>query len=810
MLRDDDAAFARVAWEMELLTLEDLLLAAVTHERAGADTLRETLVKERWLTEEEALAVARGVIDRPLGRGLRGRRYELGDVLGKGANGVVHLAGDQRLGRQIALKLHGKGAELSDIELGRFAHEAQVTGQLAHPSVVPVHDLGVLPDGRPFYAMKRIEGETLKDVYDSIKKDLGEYVDTWTVPHVVSVLLRVAQATAYAHDRGVIHRDIKPANIMVGEYGEVLLLDWGVARVLGKAEEGRHPVATWRSEGLEDMTVMGTVAGTPAYMAPEQARGDIDLIGPATDVYSIGIVLYEYLTRRRPFRASNVRELLDKVVSEAIVPPSRTRMGRYVAPELEALVMKCIDKEPEARFADGRALADALEAFLEGSRKREEARRLTRRALGKSAAYTKAAEAAGRMEEDLRRRQVRLAPWAPPERRRPLWDQERQWRELRRLRDDTYDEAVALFQGALENEPHDEEARAGLASLYLRRMDEAEARGEDSAARFFRGQVLRYDTGLLQRLLDGETGLTLRSDPPGARVMLCPLVEEGRALRPGEWTDLGVTPLGELALSAGSHLIELRADDRAPVRLHLYLNRAEQISRRIRLVRPEELQPGFVHVPAGPFIQGGDPSALDSDRRTLREMADFAIGRHPVTLAEFRLFLDEGGAASGLTCWTGPDEVPLDQAGRLPALGVSRLGAEAYAAWLTQREGRRFRLPTGAEWEKAARGVDGRAYPWGSTWEPTFCNGPDAVPGQPSPLPIGSFPEDASVYGVRDLAGGVCEWVSGDVPHRADRGWLRGGSWNSHPQQARLCSRLTAPLDGRGGTIGFRLVQELV
>ena len=810
MLRDDDATFARVAWELELVTLEDLLLAVTVHARQGGSTLRETLVRERWLTEEEALAVARGVLDRPLSRGMRGRRYELGEVLGKGANGVVHLAGDQRLGRKVALKLHAKGAELSDIELGRFAHEAQVTGQLPHPSVVPVHDLGILPDGRPFYAMKRIEGETLKDVYEALKRDVGDYSDTWTVPHLVQVLLRVAQATAFAHDRGVIHRDIKPANIMVGEYGEVLLLDWGVARVLGQAEEGRQPVATWRSEGLEDLTVVGTVAGTPAYMAPEQARGDIDLIGPATDVYSIGIVLYEYLTRRRPFRASNVRELLDKVVSEPIVPPSRTRMGQYVSPELEALLMRCIDKEPQARFADGRALASALEGFLEGSRRREEARRLTRRAMGKSAAYAKAAEAAGRMEQDLRRRQLRLAPWAQPEERRPLWEQERQWRELRGLRDDTYDEAMALFQGALENEPHDEEARSGLASLYLRRMDEAEARGEAQAARFFRNQVLRYDTGVLRGLLEGHAGLMLRSDPSGVRVTLHELLEEGRVLRRGAAVDLGVTPLEDVALPAGSHVVVLEAEGRVPVLLPLFVHRAEGICHQIRLLRPEDVEEGFVHVPAGSFIQGGDPSALDSTHRTETRIADFAIARHPVTIAAFRRFLEEAGADAGFGCWTGPDAVPPDQVGRLPALGVSRPAAEAYAAWMTQRTGRRFRLPTGAEWEKTARGVDGRVFPWGDTWEPTFCNGPDAVPGQASPMPVGSSPEDVSVYGVCDLAGGVSEWVSGEVPHRPDRGWLRGGSWNSHPQQARLCSRMTAQVEGRGGSIGFRLVQELI
>jgi len=253
----------------------------------------------------------------------------------------------------------------------------------------------------------------------------------------------------------------------------------------------------------------------------------------------------------------------------------------------------------------------------------------------------------------------------------------------------------------------------------------------------------------------------------------------------------------------------VEAEGRVPALLPLFVQRAQQIEHRALLLRPDELGEGWVHVPAGPFIQGGDPLALDPARRTAPKMAHFAIGRFPVTVEAFQQFLKAEGAAAGLGCWTGPDETPAHQVGRLPALGVSRTGAEAYAAWLSARTGRRLRLPTGAEWEKAARGVDGRIYPWGDTWEPTFCNGPDAVPGQPAPLPVGSCPDDSSVYGVRDLAGGVSEWVSGEVPHRPDRGWLRGGSWNAHPQQARICSRMTAPLDGRGGTIGFRLVQEL-
>ena len=789
--------------------LEDLLAAVAAHVRRNAgSTLRETLVRDGYLSEDEAVTAARAVLDRPLGQGLRGPRYQVGELIGKGANGAVHLAGDQRLGRYVALKMHSKGAALSEIDLGRFSHEAQVTGQLAHPSIVPVHDLGVLPDGRPFYTMKRIEGDTLKDVFDGIKRDADDYVDEWTVPHFVGVLLRVAQASAFAHGRGVIHRDIKPANIMVGDYGEVLLLDWGVARVLGQAEPGFSPVATWRSEGDDDMTVVGTVAGTPAYMAPEQARGDIDAIGPASDVYSIGIVLYEYLTGARPFRASNVRELLDKVIVDPIRRPSETRTRRDVPPELEAVCMKCVHKDPKKRYPHGRALAEALQGFLEGSRKRAEAAALTRRAMGKSTAYNRAAEAAAKMEETLQRYQTTLPPWSPEADNRPVQDTQRQWLELRSLRDDTYDEAVALYQAALEAEPRNREARGGLAALYLRKMDEAEARGDASAARFFRSQVLRYDLGVLRPLLEGPSTLELATDPAGATAILRTLADGIGGLRETA-REVLTAPLSEHALQPGSYALELTAEGCDPITVALHADRPTRAAHAIRLPRTGEVDAGMIPIPAGPFPAGGDPLAVDGESLRDIRLPTFAIGRYPVTVSEFQRFLEEAGTAAGFGCWSGPDDVPATEKPHLPALGVSLQGALAYANWLSARSRARFRLPSHAEWEKAARGVDKRIFPWGSQWDPTACNGPDAVGGPARPRAVGSYARDTSVYGVMDLAGGVSEWVSGPVPHRPGRAWLRGGSWNSRPQEARICSRLSAEAESRGGTIGFRLVQEL-
>ena len=195
--------------------------------------------------------------------------------------------------------------------------------------------------------------------------------------------------------------------------------------------------------------------------------------------------------------------------------------------------------------------------------------------------------------------------------------------------------------------------------------------------------------------------------------------------------------------------------------------------------------------------------------RAVVEVPDFAIAERPVTQAEFRLWLDAEGTAAGFRCWGGPEAYAPGERDRLPALGVPFPAAQAYAQWRGRITGRDIRLPTHDQWEKAARGVDGRIYPWGDSWEATFANGPEGEPAGSTPRPVGSVPEDRSVYGVCDLAGGVSEWVLGEVPHRPKHSWLRGGSWNSHPNFARLCSRRTEPKTNDGGTLGFRLVQCL-
>lgn len=198
---------------------------------------------------------------------LSGTRYEIVEPIGRGGMGAVYRVGDRELGREVALKVLQVGGRG---EAARLATEARVLARLEHPGIVPVHDAGVLPDGRPFYTMKLVRGSRL----DVLAPGMA------TVPERLRLLLRVADAVAFAHAHGVVHRDLTPANVMVGPFGEVLVLDWGVARV-GRDEPDADAGDAAAGEPPEGATAHGTIVGTPGFMAPEQARGDYAAISRA-------------------------------------------------------------------------------------------------------------------------------------------------------------------------------------------------------------------------------------------------------------------------------------------------------------------------------------------------------------------------------------------------------------------------------------------------------------------------------------------------------------------------------------------------
>ncbi len=286
-----------------------------------------------------------------------GPRFLVEGPLGRGSQGTVLAVRDRDCGRQVALKiLHPERSHPEDIS--RFVHEAQVTAQLEHPGVMPVHDLGVLPDGTVYYTMKRVAGRSLADL---IEEQGGRPEHRFAL---LELFVRLCETMAFAHSRGVVHRDLKPRNILVGDYGEVLVCDWGLAKVHGLAAA----VSTVRSAVPGDdpyATLLGTSVGTPAYMAPEQARGDQDAVGPRSDLYALGVVLYEMLAGRSPYVRGDVTRTLDQVVHGRWTPLDRLD-GPALPPALRAIVHRCLALEPARRYARAEALAADVRAWLAG------------------------------------------------------------------------------------------------------------------------------------------------------------------------------------------------------------------------------------------------------------------------------------------------------------------------------------------------------------------------------------------------------------------------------------------------------------
>ncbi|HVS36670.1 MAG TPA: serine/threonine-protein kinase, partial [Gemmataceae bacterium] len=273
-----------------------------------------------------------------VGAGQKVGKFELIEVVGSGAFGTVYKARDPELERTVALKAPRAGNLAGPQELDRFLREARSAAQLRHPSIVSVHEVGQA-DGLPFIVSDFVQGATLADLLSARRPGFRDGAE---------LIAAVADALQYAHDHGVVHRDVKPSNIMIGEDGRPPLMDFGLAK---------------REAGEITMTVEGQVLGTPAYMAPEQARGEGHTVDGRGDVYSLGVVLYELLTGELPFRGTQ-RMLLLQVLQDEPRPPRRT--NDKIPRDLETICVKAMAKEPGRRYATGRALADDLRRWLKG------------------------------------------------------------------------------------------------------------------------------------------------------------------------------------------------------------------------------------------------------------------------------------------------------------------------------------------------------------------------------------------------------------------------------------------------------------
>ncbi|HTL37860.1 MAG TPA: serine/threonine-protein kinase [Kofleriaceae bacterium] len=289
--------------------------------------------------------------------------YQIGELIGRGGMGEVVAAQDQRIGREVAVK-RIRSLEPSHDAVTRFLREARIQARLDHPAIVPVYELGVDADGRPYFTMKRLAGVTLH-------KRLTQGVP---VQPLLRAFVDVCLAIQLAHSKGVVHRDLKPSNIMLGDYGEVYVLDWGVARVLTDTKRTTGPAL---AVDPDDDTTAGSILGTPGYMAPEQVKG-IEA-GTKADVYALGAILFEILAGE-PLHPRGEAALSSTLTSPQEAPARRVAERRQIPPELDGVCYDALAEEPAAR-PSARELADRVQAYLDGDRDVERRRAMATQQL---------------------------------------------------------------------------------------------------------------------------------------------------------------------------------------------------------------------------------------------------------------------------------------------------------------------------------------------------------------------------------------------------------------------------------------------
>ncbi|HVR74995.1 MAG TPA: bifunctional serine/threonine-protein kinase/formylglycine-generating enzyme family protein [Planctomycetota bacterium] len=770
-------------------------------------------------------------------------RYSVEGEIGSGGMGRVLNVFDQDLRRRVAMKVLREDVR-GPRRVARFFEEAQATGQLEHPNIAPVYDIGIDRQLGIYFTMKLVRGRNLREVLRDVSIGRLETRRHFTVVRLIQILQQITMGIHYAHVRGVIHRDLKPDNIMVGDFGEVLVMDWGLAKIIDRRLEPEldEPVNSTRRDMGEE-TLDGTVSGTPGYMAPEQARGWTDAIDARTDIFGLGAILYEILTYHPPHEAATSRETLVKAAACEVVLPHVRSPRNSIPSVLEEICMKALSAEREARFQDAMAFHEALQVFLDGTleagRRKEEAARLGHEGREKAREYRRLAEVETKLRRLAAGELAALKPHEPPARKSAAWSLEEEAALVRQKRIESFNDATALLHSAINIDAGSSVAREVLAEIYRMRLEEAERAGNADDQIIYRGLVERYDDGKLAQLLEGKGLLRLDTDPPGATVRIHRVLERERRLATEEECVAGKTPL-QLELSMGHYLLVLEKEGYRDTRFPVLMGRSARQSARVRLYKDEEIGEGFIYVPGGEFTMGGDSAASGSWSLTSRSVLDVFVGELPVTFRSYCELLDamrERGDPD-LAAWLPRTEregecVRIGEAGRfepaverididaatrsrhadgfewnLPIFGVSWHAARKYTSWLSERTGRVVRLLGDDEWEKAARGVARTIHPWGNRFDWSFVKGGLSRAERAQPEPVGTFEHDVSIYGVRDLAGSVIEWCE-DWFLEGKYRLTRGGGWYSiHEVAFRAAFRLGTNPANRSSLIGFRVAAE--
>lgn len=727
------------------------------------------------------------------------KRFEDLVEIGKGGMSVVRRMWDRVLERSVAMKLLPAGTDAD-----AAVDEARIAAGLQHPGVVPVYEVGRFDDGRVWLEMPEITGLDLHDALDRAVAD----DPAWPRQRLLELFRRLCETMAFVHDRGVVHRDLKPGNIRLGDFGEVVVLDWGIAGPAGK-RRGR--------------------SGTAGYAPPEQTDGAP--LDPRMDVYALGRIL-ERILERLPGGADDAR--------------------------LRRLAERATRIRPDMRPATAQVLADELAGWLDSARRRTEGRRLVTEALRLKAEIEALGREADALEAEAAALLDGVEDHAPTEEKLPAWRRQDEARALRRRVRSGRLEYERQLQEARRRSEDLPEARHALADYYKERVVEAERAHEPEVAEEYEARLRELDDGTHAEFLSGVGALTVVTDPPGAEVWCAPYVLRDRRLVPGEERLLGHTPLRGVPLARGSWRLRLTHPGYTETLYPVQIDRGEAWhgvppgeteARPIRLPRLGELGDDERYVPAGWFQAGGDPLAMDGLSRRWVWLDGFVMRRDPLTYRDLvgdlhALWRTEqrGRAADIAARLTEGRKLPFLRIERdadgfhvvpersdvdvldWPVVQMDWFAACAWTRWRAERANRPWRLPHDLEREKATRGVDGRLRPWGDFMDPTWANVHGSRPGEPRLTAVDACPTDVSPYGIRGLMGNVRDWCLNGyrkhipptehgppslapAPADAQHRMVRGGGWASSPSICRAASRFASPPKTAAFQVGVRLVR---
>lgn len=661
-------------------------------------------------------------------------QYEILEELGRGGMATVYKAYQPSLGRYVAIKVLPPYHAEAEVFRARFLREARAVARLEHPHILPIYDFG--HEGELSYIVtKYVEGGTLKD-------QLGEPFD---LQRAAAIITQVAAALDYAHDQGIIHRDVKPSNILL-DHGEwALLTDFGLAKMIGASVR---------------ITGSGVGIGTPAYMSPEQGQGlEVDR---RSDVYSLGVILYEMLTGRTPYEADSPLSVMVQHITKPL--PLPRAVNPEIPVEVERVIIKALVKDRNYRYARAGDLATALRAAVEtvqatsGERSKRD-----------SATETQMAVPPPPVEPSL----PPPPPEEPPE---PIGAPRGRQRIV----------AAVITAMALL-------ALSAAVCVVIWTLVRPPA--TPATPTFTVAQAL---TATTQATGPAETPTATASATAPATtavdVTATPTSITPTTTRPADTATPTPSPSPTATPSPTS--------DTTPA--------LEPAAGTIRVFGETEM----VYVPSGTFLMGSDTGDPDEAPAHTVYLDGFWIDRTEVTNAAFQKCVAAGACSRPLNASNSRESYFNNPAfADYPVVYMNYYDAEAYCRWVGKR------LPTEAEWEKAARGTDGRRWPWGDTFDPTKLA---LGPGDDT-APVGSNPAGASPYGVLDMAGNVLEWVADwyapdyyaqsppNNPQGPETGVdnvLRGGRWWDAEYDLRTTKRWHFGSNTRNPSLGFRCARD--